>query len=39
MKTVITYGTNRFVVEEMTPADWKKLKKDKPELYNKFKNK
>lgn len=36
MATVISYSGNRFVVQEMTKKEKAQLKKDKPEIYEKF---
>jgi hypothetical protein len=36
MKTVIAYGKNRFIVQEMTDSQKKRLKADKPELYERY---
>lgn len=36
MATVIAYGSNRFIVGQMTKKEKAILKKDKPELYAKY---
>jgi hypothetical protein len=35
-KTVIAYGNKEFIVEDMTKAQKKVLKADKPKIYEKY---